>query len=98
MQAKNFLKTYIFSTFYAHICNYSAANKFCFFAGHDERKIKKTTGQIKFTAVTVKQRMKIVLRHSLVNVLVQMLPQFHIQHFLSSQKTDKLRRSVLVLL
>ena len=65
MQAKNFLKTYIFSTFYAHVCNYSAANKFCFFAGHDERKIKKTTGQIKFTAVTVKQRMKIVLRHSL---------------------------------
>ena len=29
------------------------------------RKIKKPTGQIKFSVVTIKQRIKLVLRHSL---------------------------------
>ena len=37
----------------------SAANS------HYEKKNKKTTGQIKFSAVTIKQQIKLVLRHSL---------------------------------
>ena len=41
---------------------YSAANKYST-AGHHEQKNEKTTGQIKFSAVT-KQRIKLVLRHS----------------------------------
>ena len=43
----------------------SAANKYCSSAGHHEQKNKKTTGQIKFSAVTIKQRIKLVLRRSL---------------------------------
>ena len=37
-----------------------AANKYSS-AGHHEQKNKKTTGQIKFSAVTLKQRIKLVL-------------------------------------
>ena len=36
----------------------NAANKYYSSAGHHEQKDKKTTGQIKFLAVTVKQRTK----------------------------------------
>ena len=36
----------------------NAANKYYSSAGHHEHKDKKTTGQIKFLAVTVKQRTK----------------------------------------
>ena len=43
----------------------SAANKYYSFAGHHEQKNKKTTGEIKFSVVTIKQRIKLVLRHSL---------------------------------
>ena len=34
-------------------------------AGHHEQKNIKTTNQIKFSAVTIKQQIKLVLRHSL---------------------------------
>ena len=39
----------------------SAANKYYSSAGHHEQKIKKTTGQIKFLAVTKKTTTKLVL-------------------------------------
>ena len=42
----------------------SAANKYYFSAGHHRQKIKKTTGQIKFSTVTRKQQIKLVLQHS----------------------------------
>ena len=69
-----------------------AANKYYSSAGHHEQKNKKTTGQIKFLVVTIKQRIKLVLQYSLCknefNVLAQVLPlQFHLQYFLSSQIT-----------
>ena len=69
-----------------------AANKYYSSAGHHEQKNKKTTGQIKFLVVTIRQRIKLVLQHSLCkkefDVLVQVLPlQFHLQYFLSSQIT-----------
>ena len=55
----------------------STANKYYVTAGHHEQKNAKTTGQIKFSAVLIKQRTKLVLRHSLCknefNVLVQVL-------------------------
>ena len=57
---------------------FSAANKYYSSTCHHARKNKKTTGQIKFSAVTIKQGIKLVLRHSLCknefNVLVQELP------------------------
>ena len=34
-------------------------------AGHHEQKNKKTTSQIKFLTVTIKQQIKLVLQHSL---------------------------------
>ena len=43
----------------------STANKFYSSASHHEQKNKKTTGQIKFSAVTVKQQIKVVLQHSI---------------------------------
>ena len=42
----------------------SAVNEYSS-AGHHEQKNKKTTSQIKFSAVTIKQRLKLVLQHSL---------------------------------
>ena len=42
----------------------SAANKYYSSTGHHEEK-KKHTWQIKFSLVTIKQRIKLVLRHSL---------------------------------
>ena len=48
-----------------HQVRASAANKYYFSAGHHEQKNKKTTGQIKFSAVKIKQWIKLVLRHSL---------------------------------
>ena len=45
----------------------SAANKYYFSAGHHEQENQKTTGQIKFSAVTIKQRIKLVLRLLFVN-------------------------------
>ena len=55
---------------------YSTANKYSS-TGNQERK-NKTTSQIKFLAVTIKQQIKLVLQHSLCknefNVLVQVLP------------------------
>ena len=55
---------------------YSTANKYSS-TGHQERK-NKTTSQIKFLVVTIKQQIKLVLQHSLCknefNVLVQVLP------------------------
>ena len=47
-----------------HISVYSAANKYSS-AGHHEQKNKKTTGQIKFLAVAISHRIKLILRHSL---------------------------------
>ena len=43
----------------------SVANKYYYSTGHYEQKNKKTTGQIKFLAVTIKQWIKLVLQHSL---------------------------------
>ena len=40
---------------------YSAANIFYSSVGHHEQKNKKTTNQIKFLAVTIKQQIKSVL-------------------------------------
>ena len=78
---------------YFYVRTFSAANKYYSSVGHHEQKNKKTTGQIKFLAVIIKQQIKLVLRHSLCknefNVMLQVLPlQFHIQYFLSSQITD----------
>ena len=57
----------------------SAANKYSSVC-HHEQKNKKTTGQITFSAVTIKQQMKLVLQHSLFknefNVLFQVM-SFH---------------------
>ena len=61
-----------------YLVNGRAANEYYSSAGHHEWKNKKTTGQIKLSAVTRKQQIKLVLRHSLYknefNVLVQVLP------------------------
>ena len=43
----------------------TTANKYYSSVAHHEQKNKKTTGQIKFLAVTMKQRIKLVLQHSL---------------------------------
>ena len=43
----------------------SAANKYYSSAGQHKQKNKKNTGQIKFLAVTIKQWIKLILRHSL---------------------------------
>ena len=57
---------------------FSAANEYYSSAGHYEQKNKKSTGQIKFLAVTLKQRIKLDLQHSLCknefNVLVPVTP------------------------
>ena len=45
--------------------NSSAANKYYSSAGHYEQKNKKTTSRIEFLTVTIKQQIKLVLRHSL---------------------------------
>ena len=43
----------------------SAANKWHSTPGHREQKNRKTTDQIKFLVVTIKQQIKPVLQHSL---------------------------------
>ena len=43
----------------------STANKYYSSVGQHEKKNEKTTGQIKFSAVTIKQQIKLVLQHSL---------------------------------
>ena len=52
-----------------HICIYiyiySAASKYYSSAGQQNQKNKKNNGQIKFSAVTVKQRIKLFLWYSL---------------------------------
>ena len=48
---------------YLNMYSNSVANKYYFTAGHHEQKNAKITGQIKFTAIKIKQRMKLVLRH-----------------------------------
>ena len=50
----------IFNVVTSDIPIFSAANKYSF-ADHHEQKNKKTTGQIKFSVVTIKQRIKLVL-------------------------------------
>ena len=55
------------------------------------RKIKKNTSQIKFSAFTIKQQIKLVLRHSLGKIYridsSVTIAQFHLQYFLFSQRT-----------
>ena len=41
-----------------------AANKYYSSASHHEKKNKKNTSQITFLAVTIKQKIKLVLQHS----------------------------------
>ena len=43
----------------------STANKYYSSASHHEQKNKKTSGQIKFLLVLIKQEIKLVLQHSL---------------------------------
>ena len=43
----------------------NAANKYYSSASCHEQKNKKTTGQNKFSAATIKQQIKIVLQHSI---------------------------------
>ena len=43
----------------------NTANKYYFSAGHHEHKNKKSTSQIKFLAVAIKQRIKLVFISSL---------------------------------
>ena len=70
-------------------CNTSTANKYYSSVDHHEQKNKRTTGQIKFLAVTINQGKKI-------NDIA--VAQFHLQYFLCSQKMYKLRQSVEVFL
>ena len=70
----------------------SAANKYYFSASHHEQKNKKTTGQIRSSAVTIKQQIKLFLQHSQCknefNVLVQVLScMVCLQYFLASLTT-----------
>ena len=56
------------------------------------KKIKRTTGQINFFTVTIKQQIKLVLRHSLCKWIQRIgssvaAVQFHLQYFPSSQIT-----------
>ena len=59
---------YLFSqysiTILKGLCTYNTANKH-FSAGYHEQKNEKTTSQIKFLTVTIKQEIKLVLWHSL---------------------------------
>ena len=70
----------------------STENKYYSSASHHEQKNKKTTGQIKFLAVTVKQQIKLVSRHSLCeNEYIGSsvaVAQFPLQYFLSNQITQ----------
>ena len=54
-------------------------------------KIKKNASQIKFSAFTIKQQIKLVLRHSLGKIChidsSVTVAQFHLQYFLFSQRT-----------
>ena len=63
-------------TSFSHIYSISS-NKYCSSDSHHGWKNKKTTGQIKFLAVTIKQQIKLVLSCNILckskfNVLVQM--------------------------
>ena len=71
----------------------SIANKY-FSAGHHEQKNAKTSSQIKFLLVTIKQQTKLlVLRHSLLQKSIQcigssdVVAQFHLQYYLPCQIT-----------
>ena len=97
MDAKLFLKmknVYCCSELWKSIYDevISTANKYYSSASHHEQKNKKTTSQIKFLAVTIKQQIKLVLRHSLCkNECIGpsvAVAQFHLQYFLSNQITQ----------
>ena len=86
-----------------HLSYTSAANKYYFSAGgHHEQKIKKTTGQIKFLPVTIKQQKKLDILHVkecwwiLINDTA--VAQFCLQYFLSSQTMYEIQQSIEVLL
>ena len=70
--------------------NIIAANIYYSSAGYQEQKIKKTTGQIKFSMVTKKMN-KTSLTKLSVNELNAfssvLLLQFYLQHFMSNQIT-----------
>ena len=58
------MKSYLwscFGTFQYLSTGPSAANKYYSSAGQHEEKTKKNTGQIKFSAITIKQQIKLVL-------------------------------------
>ena len=44
---------------------FNAANKYYSSTSHHEQENQKTTGQIKFSVVTIKQQIKLVLQHFL---------------------------------
>ena len=48
--------------FHTHCLEYSAANNYYPSASHHEKRNKKTTSQIQFSAVTVKEQIKPVFR------------------------------------
>ena len=63
--AQNDKKTLAFALYISGTIHHiSAANKYSPASQH-EQKNRKTTGQIKFLAVTIKQQTKLVLQHSL---------------------------------
>ena len=74
------VEEYLFATLiiyiYIYIYIFSVANKYSS-AGYHEQNNEKTTGQIKYSAVTIKQGIKLVLQHSLCktefNVLVPVM-------------------------
>ena len=59
------LKQFIIIFIKINLGCYSTANKYYCSASHHEQKNKKTNGQIKFSAVTIKQQIKLTLQHSL---------------------------------
>ena len=57
------------------------ANKCYSSVGHHEQKNKKSTSQIKFSTVTIKKQIKLVLQHSYVNIVnVNVLFQMLLLH------------------
>ena len=80
---------------------HSAANKYYSSVGHHEQKNKKTTGQIKFSAVTIKYQIKTSPSDILYVNKCQYIgssvavAQFHL-HFLSSQITHNSRLLLLL--
>ena len=62
-------------TSFSHIYSISS-NKYCSSDSHHEWKNKKTTGQIKFLAVAIKQQIKLVLSCNILYVKINLMYWF----------------------